>query len=166
MSKAEYNFLLQQGFQKVESERVRSHYRALLFQPIIVFSGMILAIILQSPVLFLLFSGLLLLNTLVPKLNPFERTYDLLIGKRRGYPSLEPAPPPRRVMQGMAATLMLIAGVTLLIEQYLFSYIAQAFIVVAFSALLFGKFCVGAYIYHLLKGNAEFANRTCPWSQS
>lgn len=34
----------------------------------------------------------------------------------------------------------------------------------AFGALLLGKFCLGAYVYHLLRGNVAFANGTCPWS--
>ena len=35
-----------------------------------------------------------------------------------------------------------------------------------FAALLFGKFCLGAYVYHLLRGNVALANGTCPWSDS
>jgi hypothetical protein len=38
------------------------------------------------------------------------------------------------------------------------------FLVVAFGALLFGKFCLAAYVYHLLRGHVAFANGTCPWS--
>ena len=41
----------------------------------------------------------------------------------------------------------------------------QGFLVVAFSALLFGKFCLGAYVYHLLKGRVAFANSTLPWAR-
>ena len=69
-------------------------------------------------------------------------------------------PMARRFMQGMAASLMLIAGWALFAQQFLLSYIAQGFIAVAFSALLFGKFCMGAYLYHMLNGNLSFANRT------
>ena len=38
----------------------------------------------------------------------------------------------------------------------------QAIAVVAFSVLLFGRFCLGAYVYHLLKGRVAFANSTLP----
>jgi len=44
------------------------------------------------------------------------------------------------------------------------SYITQGFILVAFSLLLFGKFCVGAYLYLILRGNSTLANTTCSWS--
>jgi len=43
---------------------------------------------------------------------------------------------------------------------------APGLIAGAFAALLFGRFCLGAYVYHLLKGNVAFANGTCPWSDS
>ena len=36
---------------------------------------------------------------------------------------------------------------------------------VAFSLLLFGKFCLGAYVFHLLKGRVAFANSTLPWAR-
>ena len=44
------------------------------------------------------------------------------------------------------------------------AWVLQAMLVVAFSALLFGRFCLGAYVYHLLKGRVAFANSTLPWA--
>jgi hypothetical protein len=61
---------------------------------------------------------------------------------------------------------MLMAAFTLYNDMYMISYIAQGFIVVAFSMLLFGKFCLGAYIFHLLKGKINFANETMPWQNN
>jgi len=58
----------------------------------------------------------------------------------------------------------LAAGVSLLDGWRAVSYAFQGLIAVAFAALLFGKFCVGAYVYHLLRGNVALANGTCPWS--
>jgi hypothetical protein len=70
------------------------------------------------------------------------------------------------IVGGMAATFMLAAGFSLLRGWTAASYAFQGLIAVAFAALLFGKFCLGAYVYHLLKGNVAFANGTCPWSGS
>ena len=53
-------------------------------------------------------------------------------------------------LQGMAGTLMLGAAFTLLIGWNGLSFALHVFIAVAFAALLFGKFCVGAFIYHYL----------------
>jgi len=46
------------------------------------------------------------------------------------------------------------------------AWIFEAFLVVAFSALLFGKFCLGAYVYLLLRGEVALANSTLPWVRS
>src|SRR6266853_3215747 len=88
------------------------------------------------------------------------------IARPRGRPLLTPAPGPRRFAQAMAAVFMLAAGLTLLQGWSTASYVFQGLIAVAFAALLFGKFCLGAYVYHLLKGNLAFANGTCPWNDS
>ena len=45
------------------------------------------------------------------------------------------------------------------------SWVLQAMLVAAFSLLLFAKFCLGAYVFHLLRGEAAFANRTLPWAR-
>ena len=45
------------------------------------------------------------------------------------------------------------------------SWIVQGLLVGAFSLLLFAKFCMGAYVFHLLRGEAAFANRTLPWAR-
>jgi len=42
------------------------------------------------------------------------------------------------------------------------AWVLQAMLVAAFSALLFGKFCLGAYVYHLLKAGRPSRTRPCP----
>jgi hypothetical protein len=41
----------------------------------------------------------------------------------------------------------------------------QAFLVVAFLLLLLGKFCLGAWVFHVLRGEVAFANSTLPWAR-
>jgi hypothetical protein len=165
-SSAEYRFMQQQGFKVSDEISTKRHFRSLLFQPTIVGSTLLLAIVFQLASLFLLLGLILWFNSLLPKANPFERLYDKMIGRSKNYPDLPPAPMPRRFMQGMAGTLMLITGFFILIGWTITAYITESFIAIAFILLLFGKFCVGAYIYHLLNGNITFANATCPWSKS
>lgn len=165
MSKAKYNFIQQQGFKDETEASAVVHYNALLFQPIIVGSFMLIGILTQSATLFFVFGLILWINTLLPSLNIFEIVYNATFRLMRNEPRLEPAPMPRRFMQGMAGTLMLGAAFTLLLNLNGLSYLLQGFIAAAFAALLFGKFCVGAYLYHYLAGNAGFANATCPWSR-
>jgi len=158
------NFMKQQGFAPEPSDRAALRFKGLQFQPTIVGSIMLVAILTQSPAIFLLSSVLLWLNVLVPAANPFENFYNRFVARRRGRPPLTPAPGPRRFAQGMAAVFMLAAGLTLLQGWRTASYVFQGLIALAFAALLFGKFCLGAYVYHLLKGDTAFANGTCPWS--
>jgi hypothetical protein len=68
-------------------------------------------------------------------------------------------------MQGMAATLMLATALALWLGWQTTAYVLEVFLVVAFAMLLGGKFCLGAYLYHLLRGRADFAHATCPWSK-
>jgi hypothetical protein len=160
------NFMKQQGFTQEPPDRAALRFKGLQFQPTIVASMMLVAIFTQSPAIFLLFSALLWLNVLVPAANPFEQFYNRVVARRRGGPLLTTAPGPRRFAQGIAATFMLAAGLTLLQGWMAASYVFQGLLAVAFAALLFGKFCLGAYVYHLLRGNVAFANGTCPWSDS
>lgn len=164
ISSSVLNFMRQQGFAPEAPDRAALRFRGLLFQPTIVASVMLLAIVTQSPAIFLVVAGVLWLNVLVPAANPFENIYNRVIARPRERPLLTKAPGPRRFAQGMAATFMLAAALSLLRGWTVAAYVFEAFIAVAFAALLLGKFCLGAYVYHLLRGNVAFANGTCPWS--
>ena len=164
-SRAVTNFMKQQGFAPEAPERAALRFRGLQFQPTIVACVMLVAILTQSPAIFLLVSAVLWLNVLVPAANPFENVYNRLIARRRGRPPLTKAPGPRRFAQGMAATFMLATGLSLLQRWTVAAYAFEGLIGVAFAALLFGKFCLGAYVYHLLRGKVAFANGTCPWGE-
>jgi hypothetical protein len=65
----------------------------------------------------------------------------------------------------MAAAFLLAAGLCLALGFPLASWVFQGFLVVAFSALLFGKFCMGAWVFHVLRGEVAFANSTLPWAK-
>jgi hypothetical protein len=169
-SRAVTNFMKQQGFAEEPPDACDLHFEGLYFQPRIVFPTVIVAILLQlvsvpaSANLHFALSAVLWWNTLVPDLNPFERAYDRWIARPKGRVELVPAPGPRRMAQGMAATFNLGAGLALVYGMLPLAWVLQAMLVVAFSALLFGRFCLGAYLYHLLKGRVAFANSTLPWA--
>ena len=164
-------FMKQQGFADEPADACDMHFAGLYFQPRIVFSGVLVAIALQlvsvpgSAATHLGLSAILWWNTLVPALNPFEAAYNRWVaGPRDGQP-LGPAPGPRRFAQGMAAAFNLGAGLALIAGQRPLAWLLQVLLVVAFSALLFGRFCLGAYLYHLLRGRIAFANSTLPWAR-
>ncbi len=164
------NFMKQQGFSEEPDSVCNMHFSGLYFQPRIVGPMVVVGIILQfynpmaAAVLYFVLSGLLWWNVSVPKLNPFEAFYNRILAAPKGKTKLEPAPGPRRFAQGMAAAFMLIVGLAILEGWMVTAWVFEACLVMAFSALLFGKFCLGAYIYHLLRGHVAFANSTLPWA--
>ncbi len=165
------NFMRQQGFAPEPADACDMHFGGLYFQPRIVFPTVLVAIALQlvSPsgaaFLHLALSLLLFWNTLLPAHNPFELAYNRWIARPQARPTLVPAPGPRRFAQGMAAAFNLGAALALLAGWAPLAWVLQAMLVVAFSALLFGRFCLGAYLYHLLRGRTAFANSTLPWAR-
>jgi Domain of unknown function (DUF4395) len=165
MSSSIDRFMAQQGFGDEDAARRRWHFGALQFQPAFLAFLVALAIIFQSQTLFFMLAAVLVWNVVLPRLNLFERLYDWVIGGPMSKPKLEPAPPPRRFAQGMAATFMAVTGLALTTGWLIVAYVFEAFLVVALVALLAGKFCMGSYIFHTLLGRSKFANATCPWSK-
>ncbi len=165
-SSVEHRFMQQQGFFDADGSACVAHFRALRFQPSIVGPLILLGIILQSRYLFAALSTLLWFGMVSPRWNVFEALYNMVVAGPLRKEKLTPAPAPRRFAQGMAATFMLVVAVALSMGWYWIAVAFQAFIVVAFVALLFGKFCLGSYIYHLIRGHSQFANATLPWSKS
>jgi hypothetical protein len=164
------NFMKQQGFSDEPDSVCNMHFSGLYFQPRIVGSLVVIGIILQffvppvAAALYFFLSALLWWNVIAPKLNPFEVFYNRVLAAPKGHSLLEPAPGPRRFAQAMAAAFMLVVGIALLQGWMVTAYVFEAMLVMAFSMLLFGKFCLGAYIYHLLRGHVSFANSTLPWA--
>jgi hypothetical protein len=160
------NFMRQQGFAEEADSVCDMHFSGLYFQPRIVASLLVIAIVVfPNPIFFFVLSAILWWNVAAPKWNPFELVYNRMIAAPRGKPTLSPAPAPRAFAQGMAAALMLLAGLALLSGSLIAGYVLETLLVIAFGALLFGKFCLGAYIYYILRGKITFANNTLPWAR-
>jgi hypothetical protein len=159
------NFMRQQGFPDEPADACDMRFEGLYFQPRIVFALVLIAVAMQSAPLFLLISGALWWNVAFPAWNPFERAYNRWIAAPRGRVPLGPAPAPRRFAQAVNAAFNLASALTLLAGWHTTSWVVQAMLVAAFSLLLFARFCVGAYVFHVLRGEAGFANRTLPWAR-
>jgi hypothetical protein len=159
------NFMKQQGFLEEPDNVCDMHFSALYFQPRIVGALVLVAIVLSSAVLFFVLSAVLWWNVVLPKWNPFEAFYNRALARPRRRPLLTSAPPARRFAQGNAAAFMLVAGLALLKGWLITAWVIEAFLVVALAALLFGKFCLGSYIFQLLRGRVAFANSTLPWAR-
>jgi len=157
------NFILQQGLNAPAQESCPVRFSALMFQPRVVGSILLLAVFLQSPGIFLVLSGVLWWNVLFPRLNPFDAIYNRTLGTRPGAVRLEPAPLPRRFAQGMAGSFALVIGVLLLLQLGTAALVLQVLLLTALAALIFGRFCLGSFLYYLLRGRSDFAIGTLPW---
>lgn len=163
-SDSKRNFILQQGLDAPAQEGCPVRFSALMFQPWLIGSFVLLAIILQSPSIFLVLSGILCWNVLIPRLNLFDAVYNRTLANRPGAVRLEPAPPPRRFAQGMAGFFALTIGVLLLLQLGTAALVVQVLLLAALAALVFGRFCLGSFLYHLLRGRSDFALGTLPWN--
>lgn len=160
---AKLNFIRQQGFKQATEVGCETQYPALMFQPRLIGGFVAIGLILQAPTLFLVLSAVLWWNVVLPARNPFDGIYNRLIAGPRELPKLTAAPAPRRFAQGMAATFMLGIGLSLLLDRPVTALVLEVLLVVALGALIFGRFCLGSYLYHLIRGDGAFANRTLPW---
>jgi hypothetical protein len=162
---SQVNFIRQQGFQGAGASECESRFPGLMFQPRIVGLVVAIAIIFQAAYLFLALAAVLWWSALVPARNPFEALYNALIARPRNLPPLQAAPAPRRFAQGMAGTFALAIGLSLLAGLRPLAWTLEVLLVIALAALLFGRLCVGSYLFHILTRNRAFANRTLPWSK-
>jgi Domain of unknown function (DUF4395) len=160
---ANRNFILQQGLCEPAAETCLHQYSALLFQPRLVGVLVLVAAILRAPLLFLALGAVLWWSALAPRLNPFDALYNRTLA-RRSSATLTSAPPPRRFAQFLAGSFALTIGVSLALGWRMAALVLEGFFIIAVGALVFGGFCLGSFVFHLLCGRAEFAKRTLPWA--
>ena len=156
------NFILQQGLCEPAAGTCELLYYALRFQPWLVGSWVVLAAILQAPFLFFALAAVLWWSALAPNLNPFDALYNLSLARSSGI-TLTSAPAPRRFAQFLAGSFALAIGVSLALGWRMAALVLEGFFIVAIGALLFGGFCFGSFVFHLVCGRADFAKRTLPW---
>src|SRR5205807_10385679 len=138
-------------------------YSALLFQPRLVGLSVVVAVILQTPLLFFALAAVLWWSALASRLNPFDALYNWILARRSGT-TLTSAPTPRRFAQFLAGTFALAIGVSLALGWRVAAFVLEGLFIVAIGALVFGGFCLGSFVFHLLRGHADFAKRTLPWA--
>jgi hypothetical protein len=161
---AERNFILQQGFPAPPADVCPMRYSALIFQPRLVGVVAILATLLRSPWTFFVLAAVLWWSALFPQWNPFDAFYNRAIAEGTDRHPLFRAPMPRRFAQGMAGSISLAISLSLLQGWTLAAVVLENFLLAAVALLAFARFCVGSFLYHLLRGETEFAMDTLPWA--
>ena len=161
MRQSPIRFIRQQGF--LEPNPPTCWYSALMLQPRIIGGLVALGVLLQSPWLFLSLSAVLWWSALVPAFNPFDALHNYLVAYPRGLPLLGAAPAPRRFAQGVAASLSLAIAAALARGAAATAWTLESLFVLALIALIFGRFCVGSYLYHVLRrGLSSYMARLKP----
>lgn len=163
-ARSKRNFILQQGLREPPPERCDSRYRALQFQPGVLAIAILAGVALDLPLLFFVIALVLWWNVLFPLLNPFDAWYNRTADSRPGGERLPPAPAPRRFAQALAGSISLAIGVFLLLGSTAVALALEVFLLLAVTALVFGRFCLGSFLYHLIRGRFRFARRTLPWA--
>ena len=162
---AKRQFVRHQGFVDASPSSCGVRYPALLFQPRVLGVLFLLAILFQSAAVFLILAGILWWSALVPSRNPLDLLYKRCIAARRNLVPLTPAPGPRRFAQALAGTLMAAAGLAIIAGRPRLAWLFEGMLTLAVGGLVFGRFCLGSYLFHLLRGERSFAHRTLPWSR-
>ena len=163
---AELNFVRQQGVRDASPEACVYQYPALMWQPRAIGSLVLVGVVLQAWPYFLALWTLLWWSAALPELNPFDALYNRLVANPKGLPRLGPAPSPRRFAQAMAGTFLLAIGLSLLLGWRGLAWALEALLLAALAALIFGRFCLGSYLYLLVTGQGGLANRTLPWART
>ena len=165
-SSAELNFVRQQGFLSAPADVATCQYPSLMWQPRVVGILVLAGILFQSALLFAILGAVLVWGVVLPRRNVFDALYNRLVAGPRDRPRLDPAPAPRRFAQGLAATFLLGAAISLTMGWAVAAWTLQAFVVVALAALILGRFCLGSYVFLLLTHRGDLARRTLPWARA
>jgi hypothetical protein len=147
MRESRVRFIRQQGFDTLLTD---DFYTALMLQPRLIGAIVALGIVVQSPLLFLVLSGVLLWSALVPSRNPFDAIYNHAVARPRRLSPLGAAPAPRRFAMGMAGTVALAIGIALLVGADVTAWVFEGLFTVALIQVIFGDVCGAANLYHLL----------------
>ncbi len=156
------NFILQQGLPEPAAAACPAQYSALLFQPRIVALAVLAGTIASAWSVFAVLAAVLLASAAFPRLNPFDAAYNALFAARSGQ-RLGPAPAPRRFAQLLAGSIA--TGIVALIRSgnVVGARILEGVFLLAVALLVFGAFCAGSFVFHLLRGRFDFVRRTLPW---
>jgi hypothetical protein len=143
------DFILQQGFPARSPRDCDRQFAALSFQPRLIGVLFAFGLAFQLPAAFAALAILLAWSALLPRWSPFDALHNATLG-RLNATRLSAAPEPRRFAQGIAATIT--AGIALSMSASAPRTAAalQASFVLALTAVLLGRFCFGAYLWHRL----------------
>src|SRR4051794_17042206 len=161
---AEINFVRQQGFRDASPAVCGYRYPALMWQPRLIGSLVVLGVVLESWPWFVALAALLLWSAALPRLSPFDALYNCVLAQPVA--QLGPAPAPRRFAQAMAGAWMLAIALCLGFSWSVAAAALEGLLVAALAAFFFGRSCMASYLFPLFRGETGLARGTLPWARS
>jgi hypothetical protein len=148
-----------------DTQTCSATYAALLFQPRVIAVAALAGSAFQSALIFAVLAAILFGSAALPRLNPFDAFYNAYLSPRSSV-RLSAAPAPRRFAQLVAASMSAAIAGLLALDMNVASMAVQGVLLAAIGALVFGGFCAGSYVFHILGGRRAFANETAPWART
>ena len=142
------DFIRQQGFTTEGCQD--GLYSALMFQPRVIAGVVISGIVVQSPGLFLALSTVLWWSALVPSHNPFDAFFNRVMADPTRLAAMPAAPLARQFSQAAAGTLALSIAMTLFAGASHAAWLFEAVFVAGSMSAIVRRFCLPAWVYHLL----------------
>lgn len=146
MRESRFEFIRQQGFAPHEADD--QLYSALMLQPRIIATLVVLGALLESAGLFVALSAVVWWSTLVPTRSPFDGAYNLFVARPRGLRPLGVARPPRRFAQAMAAAFALMIGAAQLGGFVITARVMEGMFIVSAASVVFRDFCGPANLFN------------------
>ena len=121
-----------------------------MFQPRVIAGLVISGVALESPWLFVALATVLWWSALVPSRNPFDAFFNYVMADPMRLAAMPAAPPPRRFSQAVAATFAMSIAMTLFAGASHAAWPLEGVFVAATLSVVVRRFCLPAYVYHLL----------------
>jgi Domain of unknown function (DUF4395) len=163
VGRAKRNFIVQQGFSPSCATTCDLQYSALLFMPRLLGLAFLAAAILRLPNLFFALGVLLWWCVVAPRFNPLNALYNWVMAPVSGV-TLTPAPAPRRFSQFLGGSFALAIAASQTTGAHTTALVLQAILLAAVAAVVFGGFCLGSFLFHILRGRPDVAMQTLPWA--
>ena len=163
VGRAKRNFIVQQGFAPSSATMRELQYSALLFMPRLLGLAFLGAAILRLPAVFFALGVLLWWCVVAPRFNPLNALYNWVMAPVSGV-TLTPAPAPRRFSQFLGGSFALAIAASQTTGAHTTALVLQAILLAAVSAVVFGGFCLGSFLFHVIRGRPDVAMQTLPWA--
>src|SRR4029453_3199470 len=160
---AKRNFIVQQGFSPSCTTTCDLQYSALLFMPRLLGLAFLAAAILRLPTLFFALGVLLWGCVVAPRFNPLNGLYNWVMSPVSGV-TLTPAPAPRRFSQFLGGSFALAIAASQTTGAHTTALALQAILLAAVSSVVFGGFCLGSFLFLIVRGRPDVAMRALPWA--